>query len=525
MSLWSRIAGLFTAKLAMPDSANLLRRQWVRSAGVVVSKETSLQVPAVFGCISRITNAIAPHPWDVFGLNGRRREYLVDDAVGYLLSKRPNPSTTAVAFRQAMLFACMAGDGNSYAEIQRDGASRPYALWPLEPERVEPHSQTDGTLFYRVFQYTGGSVDVEASRIFHLRGFASVDGLVGDSVLTRAAQSVAIALAAQTFAAQYYANGTISSGVLKHPKTLKAGSIKRLREEWLEMHSGMNNAHLPLFLEEGMEWESISVDAEKSQLQSAREFSVEDIARFWGVPLHLLGVRQSAQGYGTNISQLGLEFVRYTLASWTSALEQEADLKLFPQRAPWRETKIDLSSLTRGDGKTEAETKSILKKAGIISQNESREELGYNTAGSDGDVYMVESTMKTVEQVIDPPEPPAPAPPAQPERKPGMPAEDVARQAAAAFYAGALERYAKRLAKRREDLARNAPDKIEANLAAERERGQSAIRAECAAADRLLEKVGLPTPNGELTDLMAAVEQGEPPQLAAERLMASLEGT
>jgi hypothetical protein len=361
-----------------------------------------------------------------------------------------------------------------------------------------------------VAQFTGGVVDVEDWRIFHLRG-PCLSGLVGDNIIYRASKAIAIASAAQQFAAAYFANGTVASGVLKHPKKVDPKAIERLRNEWAENHGGPRAAHKPLFLEDGMEWTNIAGDPEKSQLTAVREFSVQDVARYWGVPLTKLGFPQAAHGYGTNIEQIGLAFISDCLRPWKERLEQEADFKLFPQRAPWRQTEIDLSHLRETDRKTDAEALVVLKEGGILTHNQCLERLGENTIGKEGDAYLVKSTLKRLEDVLDPPAPPpAPTPaiaPAVPEKK-GPPPE--ARDAAVTMFADAFDRHARRVANRKADLRRDLTDEEIISLRAK-------CAEDCAPALAYAERCGIDL--GRIEAVAACVDQGEPPKAAAERLL------
>ena len=373
-------------------------------------------------------------------------------------------------------------------------------------------------------QYQNGTLDVDASRIFHLRG-PSIYGLVGDSVIYRAAQSIALGKAAQTFGAAYFSNGTVSSGVLKHPKRVDPKAIERIRTEWAQRHSGTASAFKPVFLEEGMEWQTISSDLDKTQMLAVRAASVEDVARYFGVPLFLLGVQQSAQGYGRNLEELYLSFIRATLTPWCRRFEQEADYKLFPQRSPWRETKIDLSDLKRPDLKTEIEAYVAAHEGGLLTQNQILERLGFNTIGIEGDIYKVKTTLRTLEQMTEEPDPTSatadPASESDPEDGPDEESDQMAatmRQAVTVVVYQAIERYARAIKNRRADLASKPPDEIEKRIEDARKTLLLRLFDDCSAAILLLrpEKDVRPL----IDSIAAAVEAGEPPQKAAERLVA-----
>jgi HK97 family phage portal protein len=509
----------------------------VYEAGTQLTVDEAFHVSVVWACMDALVKSIAPRPWNVYEVNGETRTVRRDDPLAWLLNTRPNPEMTAIAFREAIHYAAIAW-GNGYAEIVRDGANRPIELWPLEPERVVPwrkentdENGKEGELGYKVMQYTGGMSWVPQRRIFHVKGPASVNGMTGENLLVRASKAIAVAASAQQFSASYFRNGSVLSGVLETDKRIaNTDVLDNIRAQWAERYAGPQSSGKPLVLPEGLKWKEIAGDPNRSQLLEARKFQVEEIARYFGVPLQMIQVTQGAHGYGSNIEQLGIAFVRDTLRPWAERFEQEADFKLVSGRLPYRETKIDLSELVQGDLKSQVDAAVSAVAGGLLTINEARSRFGWNHIGADGDVHFLPSTAKTLDQILEPPEPPALPAPAKPaeseaaqsgEGDSGEPL-NLVREALIAIYAGAMERYAKRLSNRRADLEKRAPEKVEANLAAERERSLAAVRNECLDADRICARAGFKTPNGELPTFLAAIEQGEPPKLAAERLITML---
>lgn len=520
-----RLTGYFRSRNAgtigvADPSWNLRQYLWAFEAGMTINIDEALRVSPVFCAMDTIVRSIAACPWNVYEVKGRSRDLRSDDSLAYVLNTRANPWTTAIAFREGLLWSAL-GWGNGYAEIQRDASRRVKYLWNLDPERVTPKLRPDtGEFAYEIRQPTGGTVWADASDIYHLRG-GSLTGYVGDNTLGRAARSIATAAAAQQFAAAYFANGTVLSGYFTSQKTLAPNDKKALVADWQEKHSGGPGAkHKSPIFPVGLEWHPLSSEPEKAQLLETRQFSVADVARWFGVPLHLLMDPKGSQGYGTNIEQSGIQFVNGCLHPWAERHEQEADWKLLPDRPATRETKIDLSRHQKGDFKTRAEGYAVLKKAGVYSQNMVLEAEGMNTVGPRGDVFFVESSMIPVERAIDPPEPtpaqaPAPSEPgdegeampvAPPKKRPGM--SSVARVAIA------LDRFERKLAARRADMERNAPEKAEANAADLRRQMTAALEDECRAALGNDAEIGM-----RVARAADAVLAGEPAHLAAERMV------
>ncbi|GAO01933.1 phage portal protein [Anaeromyxobacter sp. PSR-1] len=350
-----------------------------------LSTADQLSLSAVFACVRVIAEAIASSPWDVYQLEGRKRILLPDDPLHWLLNVRPNPDTTAQSFREALIVQTIV-HGNGYAEIVRDRAGRVIELQVLPSERVQVARDPDGKLYYVYSQYQGGQVRLEQDEVFHLRALASVDGLMGDSILGRAAKAVASAHAAEQFSLAYFANMGQPGVIMKVPRPLKPDEEASLMRSWEASRGGAGKAFKPVIAPGGVEVVSSEVKATDAQVIPSRQFSVEEVLRFFGVPPHLVGVSIASQGYGRNLSELGLTFTRHTLRAWTKRLDQEATFKLLPQRKPWRYVEMDLTWLAEADALTNAQEKEVLFRNGILSKNEWRDSLNMNDI-PDGDRY------------------------------------------------------------------------------------------------------------------------------------------
>lgn len=479
---------------------------WAFESGMLITVDEALRVSPVWCAMDTIVRHVAPCPWNVYDVRGRNRELRPDDALAYLLNTRANPWTTAIAHREGLLWSAL-GWSSGYSEIQFDNAGRVAALWNLDPTRVQPKvDASSGELGYEVRQPDNGTKWVEPWRIYHLRN-TSLSGYQGDHVIGRAARSISIAAASQQFAAAYFANGTVLSGYFTTEKPLQPGDKNTLKREWAEEHSGGPGVkHKSPIFPPGLKWTPLNAEPEKAQLLETRQFSVPDVARWFGVPLHLLFDPQGSQGYGTNLETNGIGFYNGTLAPWAERHEQEADFKLLPARPVTRETKIDLSRHTRGDFKTRMEGWAVAKKAGLASANEARESEGWNTIGPDGDKFFVETSVQPLDRALNPPKPAPPSDPFQPSA-PKDPAS-------AARLAVALDRFERRISARRADLERHAPDKVEANLSEERKRLMPALLAEFRAALGKSDAVDM-----QAKEAAGAVLTGEPAHLAAKRIV------
>lgn len=547
MSFLGRMAARISAAFRPEDPRRY--QQWVQlfdqPAGVTITADNAMELSAVWACVNAITNALAPAKWTINTRTKGRRETLDSDPLYRLLNLRPNSDMTAIAFRQAMIWARLLW-GNGYAAITWTGAGKIAELWPMIPHRVVPRRDpAGGALFYEYHQMEGGTLRLEQDEVFHLKG-PGISGLMGDHVVGRAAKSMGLAMAAERFASTYFGNNTVVGGVLTAPFKFprdpqgKSSVADRLRDDWAAMHRGPNSAFKPAILEGGMKWEPFETKATDAQLVESRKFQLEEIARWFGVPGHLIGIAASAQGYGKNLEELSLGFVRNTLRPLCAEMEQEADFKLLSsRRAPAAFTLIDLSPLSHGDALSRVTYYEKMVGMGAFSINDVLEEEGRNHIGAAGDVRVVSSSVKTLDQLLNPPPPPAPPAPALPPK--GDPAggeqEDagdgqdaegglgMASEAAVMMLAGVFARYQRRLDNRRADLVRGGAvgPALESAIATERATLRGAwLSSESGDACTLIYRM-----TGQVADVAAGlseIDAGKAPQEVAAGIVAGLSG-
>jgi HK97 family phage portal protein len=377
-------------------------RSWFssRHAGVRVDHDNALTYSAVFRAISYISAQIAVLPFDVYrrSQNGARQR--VDNGLRYLLHTRPNPEMSAFAFRET-LTAWALSWGNGYAEIEIGIGGEPVALWPISPDRVEVMRSPVGEIVYQV-SGKGEPVYIPAERMFHLHGLG-FDGLVGYSVISMAARSIGIGLAAEEFGAAFFGNGSTLGGVLTMPGTLSDTAYERLKNDWQGRYVGPKSAHKPAILEEGMEWKSIGIPPGDAQFLETRKFQVSDIARWYGLPPHKLADLDRATF--SNIEHQSIEVVVDTLTPWATRWEQEANYKLFRRNRGQYYSKLALNALMRGDSKSRAEFYREMSNLGAFSVNEIRAFEDLDPIGAVGDKRLVQLNMTTLEKVGEDPVP------------------------------------------------------------------------------------------------------------------------
>ena len=421
--------------------------------GMWVDHETALSLAAVFGAVRYVSESLASLPWE---LRQRKRGGGSDPAPSHivyrLLHRRPNSYMSAFDWKVLMVARANLW-GNGYAEIEHDSMNRPIALWPIASDRVTPKINDDVGLYYEVTQRNTEKKIFYPEDIFHLRGLG--DEKEGYSVVALAARSIGAGLAADEFAASFYENSAVTSGVLRHPKALGDKAYDRLKEEIKDKKQGPRNAWHPWILEEGMEWETMTMPLKDAQFLESRKFTVNEIARWFRVPPHKIADLDRATF--SNIEHQSIEVVQDTIIPWAMRLEQEADYKLIGARnRSVFYSKMNVKGLLRGDSKARAEFYRIMRNIGTMNGDEIRDLEDMNPIpGGAGKKYVMQGQYTTLDKIGEEQEI-APQLDVPKEEEEGE--EEKEKETKAAWrmvFHNALERIYDRKTKRLEDARKN----------------------------------------------------------------------
>ena len=225
----------------------------------------------------------------------------------------------------------------------------------------------------------------------HIPGLG-FDGLVGYSPIAMAKNAIGMAIACEEYGAKFFANGAAPGGVLEHPGTLK--DPQRIRESWQSTYGGTSNAHRIAVLEEGMKYTPIGISPEQAQFLETRKFQINEIARIFRVPPHMVGDLEKSSF--SNIEQQSLEFVKYTLDPWVIRWEQSIMRTLLSQEEKAQYfVKFNLEGLLRGDYQSRMNGYAIGRQNGWMSANDIREleNLDRIPAKEGGDLYLINGNM------------------------------------------------------------------------------------------------------------------------------------
>ena len=344
------------------SSANLYNN----TSGVNVSEKTSVALTAVWSCVRLLSESIASLPINVYKTDKNGSKFIdKNNPLNKLISIAPSKLYTRYNFVTTIMTHLLLY-GNAYAKIIRNGGARPIELKICDPETIEPFiSEEDGLVYYKSDK--GLYSDNE---ILHLVGF-SFDGIKGLSPIQACQQALGIGLASQQFGANFFGRGANLAGVLEHPARLSDDAANRLRESFNNRFAGINNSHQTAVLEEGVKFKPIGLPLADAQFIENRRFGVEEVARIFRCPNHL--INDLSKSSFNNIEQQSLEFVKYSLNPYMVSLESEFNKKLLSEREKNTHFfKFQTNELLRGDANSRAEYFKKLFEVGAISPNEIR---------------------------------------------------------------------------------------------------------------------------------------------------------
>lgn len=361
------------------------------TSGKAVNERTAMQTSAVYACVRILAESVAGLPLHVYERTANGSKSTKPSHPLYrLLHDEPNREMTSFVFRETLMSHLLLW-GNAYAQIIRDGRGFPIALYPLLPDRMAVDRNESGDLVY-TYQSDKGQVKLRRENILHIPGLG-FDGLIGYSPIAMAKNAVGLALATEDYGATFFANGANPGGVLEHPGVIKPEQADRLRECWQSQFGGAN-AHKVAVLEEGLKFHQMSIPPEQAQFLETRKFQINEIARIFRVPPHMVGDLEKSSF--SNIEQQSLEFVKYTLDPWVVRWEQSLQQALIlPSEKATIFIKFNLDGLLRGDYQSRMQGYSTGIQNGFMSVNDVRglEDMNLLTAEEGGDLHFVNGNM------------------------------------------------------------------------------------------------------------------------------------
>lgn len=336
-----------SVSLASPDAFEILFGEAATSAGEAVSAKTALSVPAVWAAVNFLSSTVASLPLSLYERTADGRQRAEADPLHRLLHDSPHPEWTSYRWRKYSMQAVLLNGGRAYTWIQRNTAGRVIKLQPMEPTAVTVALTPAGTTTY-TYAPPGIAPRVLSARdVLDIPFMLEADQISHVNPISRLRRTIGLTIALESYAARHFENGGVPPLSLEGPITTPAAAdragkdifnaLKKARRE------GRNILPLPL----GHVLKPVGFNPEQSQLESARRFQVEEVARLYSLPPTFL--QETSHSTYSNSEQQDLHFVKHTLGQWLKAWEQEMNLKLFPENTTNRYVEFNVDGLLRGD--------------------------------------------------------------------------------------------------------------------------------------------------------------------------------
>ena len=368
------------------------------TSGKAVNERSAMQMTAVYACVRILAEAVAGLPLHLYRYkDDGGKEKAIDHPLYLLLHDEPNPEMSSFVFRETLMTHLLLW-GNAYAQIIRNGKGEVVALYPLMPNKMTVDRDENGQLYYSYYRGNDeairdkeNTVVLRPYDVLHIPGLG-FDGLVGYSPIAMAKNAIGMAIACEEYGAKFFANGAAPGGVLEHPGTIK--DPERVRQSWQSTFGGSGNANKIAVLEEGMKYTPIGISPEQAQFLETRKFQLNEIARIFRVPPHMVGDLEKSSF--SNIEQQSLEFVKYTLEPWLIRWEQSIRRSLLStDEKPLYFVKFNVDGLLRGDYASRMSGYATARQNGWMSANDIREleNLDRIPAEDGGDLYLINGNM------------------------------------------------------------------------------------------------------------------------------------
>lgn len=367
-----------------PDASGALKIAGgpLSNSGKWVTESTAVKISAAWCCVRVLTETLGSLPWALYERNASGSVGEVKTHNLSALLTQPNDEMTSVEFREALMFNLVL-HGMTYSQIDRL-AGQPVSLVPVRAPSMRPMRQRNtGALYYEKTEDNGVKTPLSSAQVWCVRGFGS-NGTTGLSPLEAATDTMGLALAAEDFGSRFFRQGAVPSGVVTVPQWLKEDERKLARDRLQEVTAGLANSHTMALFEGGMKpepWKTMALD--ELQFVALREFSVEDICRFFRVPPHM--VADLRRTNYNSAEQLSLEFVKFSLMPYFTRFESSfARWLMTPQERTKMFLKFKFEGLLRADSKGRSEFYASAVQNGWMSRSEVREKEDLNpVAGLD----------------------------------------------------------------------------------------------------------------------------------------------
>lgn len=364
-------------------------------SGAVVTADSVMGISGVWRAVNLICESLASMPAEAVKEDDSGIKVERTHRVHKLLNIEPHKLYTPFDWFYTMTGICLI-NGNSFSYIKRGVNGEPQSLKIINTQdySIDAFVDEKDNLFYKI-KGLNNDKPIPSDDIIHFK-WMTTNGVYGLNTINKHQDTFGVGVAARDLTNYFFKNRAHLGGHIEYPNELTDTQYDRLKKSWNAAYGGTENAGKTAVLEEGAKFVQHNFDPSKSQMIEAQKFNVEDVARVFGVPPHLLASLDRATF--NNIEQLSLEFAKYTIRPWAARIEQELNRKLFrtDERGKYR-VRFDMSAFMRGDMDSLAEFLSKMVTSGIYSINDARKILDKNPTPG-GDTHFVPVQMGALQE-------------------------------------------------------------------------------------------------------------------------------
>ena len=370
-------------------------------ADTAVTPSTALTFSAVWAAMRLLSESVSSLPIGVYKKENNGDKIEQNNDLSYLLKYQPNTYQNKITFLEKVMMDLLS-NGNSFIRIERNTLGRPIELLPLNYSDVNVYFK-DNKLYYSSEQLKG---TYNAEDILHFKlitsvnsinGINSQDGILGMSPITQCKNAIGWGMDVEEYGRTFFKNGAKLSGVLQTDRALSEQAIDRLRGSFNNNYANLKGSNQTAVLEEGLSFKPVSISADQAQFLASRQFSVEEVARIFNVPPHLL--KDLTKSSFNNIEMQSQEYVIYSLMPYLNKIELEMNTKLFRKTNLGKEyIKFNTNALLRGNIKDRSDYYKTAITNGWMSVNEVRQKEEMNNI-ADGDKHFIPLNMTTIKNI------------------------------------------------------------------------------------------------------------------------------
>lgn len=365
------------------------------SSGIAINEYNALTVSDVYKCDRVIRETVAMLPWKVYKAKTRGREEAKKHPLYFLLHDEPNAHMTSFTYRE-MIVSNLNLWGRHFSYIERGKGGQIVALWPLRPDLCR-FEVRDGVMWFYARPMNGPELKYWDDEILYIPGLTR-DGYHAYSPIALHRETLGLSKATETFGAKFFGNGAHAGGFLEHPGVISKEAATRLKEQFEERHSGLENAHRLAVLEEGMTFKTNVIPPEVAQFLQTRQFQRAEVAGLMRVPPHKIG--DLSRATFSNIEQQDLEFLRDCIAPWLERIEQACNRGLLlPAEKGRFYVEFEIKGMLRGDSAARSAWYQARFATASMSPNDIRDSENEEPIEG-GDVYFAPMNMVPVDKLL-----------------------------------------------------------------------------------------------------------------------------